>query len=54
MLLTLPWLGSLFLGRVDIQNGIGKDETRSKLNIKSLIKQVSLTSDHNKLNLSVT
>lgn len=39
MLLTLPWLGSLILGRVDILNGIGKDETRSKLNIKNLIKQ---------------
>lgn len=42
MLLTLPWLGSLILGRVDIINGTGKDETRSKFTLKSLFSQVSV------------
>lgn len=40
MLLTIPWLGSLILGRVDIVNGVGMDETTSKFNIKSFINQV--------------
>ena len=40
MLLTLPWLGSLILGRVDIVRGVGKDETRSKFTLKSFFKQV--------------
>ena len=40
MLLTLPWLGGLILGRVDIINGEGKDKTTSKFSIKSFYKQV--------------
>lgn len=40
MLLTLPWLGSLILGRVDIIDGVGKDETTSKFSLKSFYKQV--------------
>ena len=43
MLLTLPWLGGLILGRVDIINGEGKDKTTSKFSIKSFYKQVQLT-----------
>ena len=44
MLLTLPWLGSLILGRVDIVQGVGKDETRSKFSLKSFLHQVSFMS----------
>ena len=40
MLLTLPWLASLIIGRVDIVNGVGKDETTSSFTIKSFFKQV--------------
>ena len=40
MLLTLPWLGSLILGRVDIVNGEGRDEQVSRFNLKSFINQV--------------
>ena len=40
MLLTLPWLGSLVLGRVDIIDGVGKDVTTSRFSIKSFINQV--------------
>jgi len=40
MLLTLPWLGSLIIGRVDIINGVGKDETTSRFSIKSFVNQV--------------
>lgn len=40
MLLTIPWLGGLILGRVDIINGEGKDKTTSKFSIKSFYKQV--------------
>lgn len=39
MLLTLPWLGGLILGRVDIINGEGKDKQTSKFSIKSFYKQ---------------
>lgn len=42
MLLTLPWLGSLLLGRVDIVNGVGVDETTSKFTLKSFLNQVRL------------
>ncbi len=42
MLLTLPWLGSLILGRVDLVHGQGVDETTSKFTIKSFWKQVSI------------
>lgn len=40
MLLTLPWLGSLLLGRVDIVDGVGVDETTSKFTLKSFLNQV--------------
>lgn len=40
MLLTIPWLGGLILGRVDVINGIGKDQTRSKFTLNSFFKQV--------------
>ena len=40
MLLTIPWLGGLILGRVDIINGEGKDKQTSKFSIKSFYKQV--------------
>lgn len=40
MLLTLPWLGSLLLGRVDIVNGEGVDKQSSKFTIKSFFRQV--------------
>ena len=40
MLLTLPWLGSLILGRVDIVNGEGRDGQVSRFNLKSFINQV--------------
>ncbi len=43
MLLTLPWLGSLILGRVDIINGVGQDDTRSKFTSKSFFSQVNNT-----------
>lgn len=39
MLLTIPWLGSLILGRVDIINGQGKDQQCSPLSISNLWKQ---------------
>ncbi len=42
MLLTLPWLGSLILGRVDLVHGQGVDEKTSKFTIKSFWKQVSI------------
>ena len=41
MLLTLPWFGSLILGRVDLVHGVGVDKQTSKFSIKSLWKQVS-------------
>ena len=40
MLLTIPWLGSLILGRVDIINGQGKDKTCSPFRLSSLWTQV--------------
>ena len=40
MLLTLPWVGSLILGRVDIVNGQGVDEQTSRFSVKSFWKQV--------------
>ena len=40
MLLTLPWLGGLILGRVDIVNGEGQDKQTSKFSLKSFYKQV--------------
>ena len=40
MLLTLPWLGSIILGRVDIINGQARDGVTKKFNIKSFVKQV--------------
>ncbi|XP_064385229.1 uncharacterized protein LOC135334107 [Halichondria panicea] len=39
MLLTLPWLGSLILARVDLVHGQGVDERTSKFTIKSFWKQ---------------
>ena len=41
MLLTLPWLGSLILGRVDLVNGVGKDLQCSRFTPKSFYKQVT-------------
>ena len=40
MLLTLPWLGSIILGRVEIVRGQAKDGLRKKFTIKSFYKQV--------------
>ena len=40
MLLTLPWLGSIILGRVEIVQGEAKDGLREKFTIKSFYKQV--------------
>ena len=40
MLLTIPWLGSILLGRVDIINGQGRDGVAAKFTLKSFIKQV--------------
>ena len=40
MLLTLPWLGSLILGRVDRVNGVGQDLQCSRFTPKSFYKQV--------------
>ena len=40
MLLTIPWLGSLILGRVDIINGQGRDKQCSPFTLSSLWKQV--------------
>ncbi|CAI7991497.1 hypothetical protein GBAR_LOCUS764 [Geodia barretti] len=39
MLLTLPWLGSIILGRVDIVNKQGKDGVTSKFTVNSFVKQ---------------
>ncbi|XP_065890045.1 uncharacterized protein [Dysidea avara] len=39
MLLTIPWLGSLILGRVDIINGQGRDKQCSPFTLSSLWKQ---------------
>ena len=46
MLLTLPWLGSLILARVDLVHGQGVDERTSKFTIKSFWKQVSIIIIH--------
>ncbi len=51
MLLTLPWLGSLILGRVDIVDGVGVDGTTSKFTINSFLNQVCLNSSLKKLQL---
>ena len=40
MLLTLPWLGSIILGRVDIVNKQGKDGVTTKFTVNSFVKQV--------------
>lgn len=40
MLLTLPWLGGLILGRVDIVNGVGRDNKCSPFTLKSFFNQV--------------
>ena len=40
MLLTLPWLGGLILGRVDIISGVGRDNQCSRFTLKSFYKQV--------------
>lgn len=40
MLLTLPWLGSIILGRVDIIHRQGKDGVTKKFTIMSFLKQV--------------
>jgi hypothetical protein len=39
MLLTLPWLGSIILGRVDIVHGQGIDGVTKKFTIMSFLKQ---------------
>ena len=43
MLLTLPWLGCIILGRVDIVCGQGRDRAMKKFTIKSFVKQVNFT-----------
>lgn len=40
MLLTLPWLGSIILGRVDIIHRQGKDGVTKRFTIMSFFKQV--------------
>lgn len=42
MLLTIPWVGGLILGRVDIINKQGVDNKCSKLELSSLWKSVSM------------
>lgn len=45
MLLTLPWFGSIFLGRVDLVNGEGVDERTARFSLKSFWKQVSIVTE---------
>jgi Ca2+/Na+ antiporter len=47
MLLTLPWLGSIILGRVDIVHGQGIDGVTKKFTIMSFLKQVDFISTLN-------
>ena len=42
MLLTIPWVGGIILGRVDIINKQGVDGKCSKLKLSSLWKSVGV------------